>query len=79
MRGVGRQHNHERRDQLPAPRSLLPQFIDVLHHRRDRRVVLQRLGIGGHLTDRAMELLLELRGRCAFGAAGFVSQRPHLL
>src|SRR5258708_12728917 len=79
MRRVRRQHNYERRDQLPAPRSLLPQFIDVLHHRRDRRVVLQRLGIRGPLADRAMELLLELRRRRAFGAAGFLSPRPHLL
>src|SRR2546426_302914 len=57
MRGVGRQHDYERRDQLPAPRSLLPQLVHVLHHRRDRRVVLQRFGIGTHLTDRAMQLL----------------------
>src|SRR5439155_822776 len=83
MRSVGRQHDEERLDRRPARHSLLTQQVHVLHHRRDRRVVVQAFGVGGDALDRLVQLTGDLRWQpraCARGQSrGLVCRSPYFV
>ena len=77
---VRSEHDHEGRHQLAATGALLPQFIDVLHHCRNRGVVLKRLGISADFPDGAVQLLFGCRRAAVlpWSDLRLMGERPHL-
>src|SRR5436190_434438 len=82
VRRVGGKENEQRLGRAPRRRhrSRLAHQVDVLHHRRDRGVVVQRFGIGADLLDGLVQLALHRRRELpGAGAGGLVRACPHLV